>query len=71
MKKTDNFAKHTSQNPLQQVLINNFYKSLVSAVKDLKIESVLDVGCGEGFTLNRISEEGIEKLEEWIFSILQ
>ncbi|MEK7186625.1 MAG: class I SAM-dependent methyltransferase [Patescibacteria group bacterium] len=66
MKKTDNFAKHTSQNPLQQVLINNFYKSLVSAVKDLKIESVLDVGCGEGFTLNRISEEGIGKKLEGV-----
>lgn len=64
MKKTDNFVKHTSGNPLQKLLINNFYNYLVSAIKDLEIKSILDVGCGEGFTLNKLSEEGIgEKLE--------
>jgi len=64
MQTTDNFVKHTSQNPLQKLLINNFYNYLVSAIKDLEIKSVLDVGCGEGFTLNKLSEEGIgEKLE--------
>ena len=66
MKKTDNFVKHTSQNPLQKLLINNFYNYLVSAVKDLEINSVLDVGCGEGFSLNKLSEEGIGKKLEGI-----
>lgn len=66
MNKTDNFAKHSSTNPVQKLLINNFYKDLVSAVKDLEIESVLDVGCGEGFTLNRLKEEGIGKKLEGV-----
>ncbi|MEK7559254.1 MAG: class I SAM-dependent methyltransferase [Patescibacteria group bacterium] len=66
MKRTDNFVKHTSQNPLQKLLINNFYNHLVSAVKDLQLETVLDVGCGEGFTLNRLSEEGIGKKLEGV-----
>ena len=66
MKKTDNFRKHISSNPLQKLLINNFYKNLLSAIKDLKIESALDVGCGEGFTLNKLSENKIGKRLEGV-----
>lgn len=66
MKKTDNFVKHTSKNPLQKFLIGNFYKELISSIKDLRIESVLDVGCGEGFTLNKLSENKIGKRLEGI-----
>ena len=66
MKRTDNFVKHTSQNPLQKLLINNFYNYLVSAIKDLELYSILDVGCGEGFSLNKLSEEGIGKKLEGI-----
>src|SRR3989344_2279706 len=66
MKKTDNFRKHISSNPLQKLLINNFYKNLLSAIKDLKIESALDVGCGEGFTLNKLSESKIGKRLEGV-----
>ena len=64
MKKTDNFRKHTSKNPLQKLLINNFYRYLISSVKDLELDSILDVGCGEGFTLNKLLENKIgERLE--------
>lgn len=66
MKKTDNLVKHTSKNPVQKILINNFYKELVLIIKDLRIESVLDVGCGEGFTLNKLSEEKIGKRLEGV-----
>lgn len=61
MQKTDNFRKHTSKNPLQKLLIDNFFNNLQAAVKDLKADSILDVGCGEGFTLNRLKENGIGK----------
>ncbi len=66
MEQTDNYRKHTAKNPLQQFLINNFYKSLVKSVRNLKIKSVLDVGCGEGFTLNRLEGEGIGKKLEGV-----
>ncbi|MBI2031971.1 MAG: class I SAM-dependent methyltransferase [Candidatus Levybacteria bacterium] len=66
MEKTDNFRKHTSQNPLQKFLIDNFYKNLISVIKDLKINSVLDVGCGEGFTLNKLYENKIGKKLEGV-----
>src|SRR3989338_3715246 len=66
MKKTDNYRKHTSGNPLQKFLIGNFYKELISSIKDLRIESALDVGCGEGFTLNKLSENKIGKRLEGV-----
>lgn len=59
-----NFLKHTSKNPLQKLLIQNFYSTLISLAKPLSPKTILDAGCGEGFTLNRLSRSGIgEKLE--------
>ncbi len=58
---TDNFRKHTSNNPLQKLLINNFFNTFLSEIKDLKVESILDVGCGEGFTLQKLYENKIGK----------
>lgn len=66
MNATDNYKKHTSGNPLKRYFINNFFKTLLFQIKDLDIESVLDVGCGEGFTLNKLQEEGIGKKWEGI-----
>ncbi len=63
---TANYKKHTSKNPLQKFLIGNFYKELISNIKDLRIESALDVGCGEGFTLNKLSENKIGKKLEGV-----
>ena len=68
-----NFIKHTSNNPLQKFLINNFYASLILIVRDINPRKILDVGAGEGFTLNKLKEnqlgkelEGIEYTKEAI-----
>lgn len=61
MSSTDNYKKHTSGNPLKRFLIKNFFNDFTSLIKNLEIEDVLDVGCGEGFTLNKLKEEGIGK----------
>lgn len=59
-----NFTKHTHKNPIQRLLINNFYRTLIQVIKPLKIKAILDVGCGEGFSLNKMNENNIgEKLE--------
>lgn len=59
-----NFVKHTSKNPIQKHLINNFYSSLISLAKALRSDSILDVGCGEGFTMDKLSKNQIgEKIE--------
>lgn len=54
-----NFVKHTSKNPIQKFLINNFYRNLISLTKTLGPKSILDAGCGEGFTMERLNKNGI------------
>jgi SAM-dependent methyltransferase len=66
MNKTDNFKKHTHPNPIQRALLWNFFKTLLGLIKDKKVDSILDVGCGEGFTLNRLSENNIGKRLEGV-----
>lgn len=54
MKLTTNYKKHYSSNPLQSWLLDRFYQTLTGLTHTLKIESVLDAGCAEGFGLNNI-----------------
>jgi ubiquinone/menaquinone biosynthesis C-methylase UbiE len=61
---TDNYRKHTHQNPVQKFLIERFYSEFLREIELLGPKSILDVGCGEGFTLERIRKLHIgEKLE--------
>lgn len=63
---TSNFLKHTSKNPIQQFLITNFYKNLIELAKPLNPETILDAGCGEGFSLNKLAANKIGKKFEGI-----
>ena len=59
-----NYIKHTSKHPLQKFLINNFYSSLTALAKSLSPKTILDAGCGEGFTMDRLSKNKIgDKIE--------
>ncbi len=67
---TDNYKKHSAKSSLWQLkflqksLIENYFKTLLSQAAPLKPKTVLDVGCGEGFTLKQLSDKNIgEKLE--------
>lgn len=66
MQITDNYKKHTTKNPLQRFFIQNFEKTLASQVKKLNVESVLDAGAGEGFTLEYLRLANIAKTYEGI-----
>jgi 2-polyprenyl-3-methyl-5-hydroxy-6-metoxy-1,4-benzoquinol methylase len=61
-----NFVKHTSKNPIQKFLIKNFFSSLISLAKPLRIETILDAGCGEGFTMDKLLKNGVGKIIEGI-----
>ena len=68
-----NYVKHTSKNPLQKFLIENFYRTLIAMARPLSPKTVLDAGCGEGFSLNKlmlnkigIKIEGVEQSKEAI-----
>ena len=66
MKSTDNYRKHTHKNPIQRLLLGNFFRNLTNLIASRKVDSILDVGCGEGFTLNRLKENQIGKNLEGI-----
>ena len=66
MNSTDNFVKHTTKNPLQKFFIERFNEKLLQVVKDLDVKTILDVGCGEGFTLQKLKDAGIGKTLEGI-----
>lgn len=66
---TTNYQKHSTKNPIERFFVDNFNNTLISVLKPLDIESVLDVGCGEGFTLQRLTNEHIGKKLEGSDSI--
>jgi 2-polyprenyl-3-methyl-5-hydroxy-6-metoxy-1,4-benzoquinol methylase len=66
METTDNFRKHTTTNPLQRFFLQNFEKILAREVKKLDINSILDAGCGEGFTLEFLQNQKIGNVYEGI-----
>lgn len=51
---TDFGEKYRNKNPLAQYLINNFYRTLEKLIKGTSPASILEVGCGEGYSTNRI-----------------
>ena len=66
VQKSTNLAKHTTKNPIGRIFLNNFLATVVKTTKPLNIDSVLDVGCGEGFTMDRLQKEKIGKSYEGI-----
>lgn len=66
MPETSNYQKHISRNPLQKLLIENFYKSLMCLAKSVKPVTVLDVGCGEGFSLVQLQRNKIGRIHEGV-----
>lgn len=61
MANSTNYNKHTSKRFTQRFLVSNFYKSLINLIKPLNAETILDVGCGEGFTLANLAKNKIGK----------
>ena len=71
--KTTNLEKHTTQNPISRFFLTNFRNLLLDQAKQLKPDSILDVGAGEGFVLEALRTskiakklEGIEYMDEAI-----
>lgn len=54
---SSNYQKHTSHNSLQRWLIGRFYSDAFALLSQASVRTILDAGCGEGFTLHRIAEK--------------
>ena len=52
---TTNYEKFQTGNPVVRRLIDGFYAKVEETVAPLKPETVLDAGCGEGETLDRLA----------------
>lgn len=70
-----NYTKHISTNGFQRLLINRFLDCLYRIICDIPLSkgTLLDVGCGEGFVLQYLSDkrvlyrlQGIEVSQESI-----
>jgi 2-polyprenyl-3-methyl-5-hydroxy-6-metoxy-1,4-benzoquinol methylase len=46
---TSNYRKHMSDNPIQRMLIDRFHSKIQEIITDLRPQTLLDAGCGEGF----------------------
>jgi len=52
---TTNFEKFQTGNPIVQRMIGGFFRTVAETVAPLGATTVLDAGCGEGETLDRLS----------------
>jgi SAM-dependent methyltransferase len=53
---SSNYAKFQTANPVVRRLIDRFYARLRAIVSPLGADSLLDAGCGEGETIERLDE---------------
>lgn len=60
MKVSSNLEKYQSKNFLKKIFIKRFIRQIVETVQSLKINSILDAGCGEGLIMHNI----IKKIPE-------
>lgn len=54
-----NLQKYINPNPIQRWLLRRFYRHIVGLVKQTGARHILDVGCGEGFTMRELREAGL------------
>jgi SAM-dependent methyltransferase len=49
-----NYSKHTTKNPLQRLLINQFHDTVVQLIEGTNAHNIFEAGCGEGFSSRHI-----------------
>lgn len=54
-----NLQKHLNPNPLQRYLLRRFHQCIVELVRQVQPSSLLDAGCGQGFTLRALEQAGL------------
>ena len=51
------YNKYETQNPISKWFINRFTQRLSLILRDLSFSSLLEVGCGEGYLLQRLEKQ--------------
>lgn len=52
--KSDNYQKFKTRNPIVKWMIKNFYGRLTHIINGIEISTVIDAGCGEGESIERL-----------------
>ena len=60
MAQSGNKQKYASKNPIQRALLDRFLGQVVELVRESGARTILDVGCGEGYVLDRIASAGVD-----------
>ena len=55
-----NLQKYLNPNPVQQWLLRRFHQRILGLVRSTGAQRILDVGCGEGFTMRELREDGVQ-----------
>src|SRR5690606_36676630 len=58
--RSSNQKKHESRNPVQRALINAFHGKAIEVINRARPQTVLELGCGEGFVHSALAEGGIQ-----------
>jgi ubiquinone/menaquinone biosynthesis C-methylase UbiE len=54
-------SKYNTNNPISNFLVTNFYQKINLMLKEINYNSVIDIGCGEGFVFKCLSENLLKK----------
>jgi SAM-dependent methyltransferase len=55
-----NLQKYLNPNPAQRWLLRRFYRRISNLVRTTAACHILDVGCGEGFTMRQLRGDGVQ-----------
>lgn len=50
------FDKYHSSNPVARLLVRNFMETMTRMLEPLPVKHILDIGCGEGYVLDTLSQ---------------
>lgn len=67
---TSNYRKHMSDNPVQRMLIDRFHEKIEGIITDLRPQTLLDAGAGEGF-VDEILLRAMPELQITGFDVLE
>jgi SAM-dependent methyltransferase len=58
--RSGNQRKHESKNPIQRALIERFHRQAIAMVGRANPQSILELGCGEGYVLEAFVQGGVK-----------
>lgn len=58
--RSSNQIKHESRNPVQRALIGAFHNKAIELIRRARPQTILELGCGEGFVLSALADGGVE-----------